>query len=157
MPSSITMITEADADSLWVVRDRIRFLGELAGTALSLVEVEVPPGSGTPPHTHDSPELFRVLSGTVTFGRFDDGPPSFVEAGPGSVVNVPPRVPHNYQNAGSSAALMLVALDRSMVAFFRDLGRSDAPPTGAPSGEEIAAVMSACARHGITVLAGAPA
>lgn len=33
-------------DSLWVVADRIRFLGGLPGLDLELVEVEVPAGPG---------------------------------------------------------------------------------------------------------------
>jgi uncharacterized RmlC-like cupin family protein len=78
-------------------------------------------------------------------------------ASAGTVVTVPSRVPHNYQNAGPAPASMLVVVERSMAEFFRDLGRPDAPPAGPPSDAEIAAVMAACARHDITILAGATA
>lgn len=40
---------------------------------------------------------------------------------------------------------------------FRDVGRSDPPRVGPPSAEEIATVMAACARHGITLLGSPPA
>jgi quercetin dioxygenase-like cupin family protein len=157
MSSSIGVVRGAEADALWVVRDRIRFLGEVAGSDLAVVEVEVPPGSGTPPHRHASPEIFRVLSGELTFGSFGDGPPTEVAAGAGTVVTVPSDVPHNYRNAGAAPASMLVVVERSMVAFFRELGRREAPPAGPPGDDEIAAVLTACARHGITILGGPPA
>jgi quercetin dioxygenase-like cupin family protein len=157
MPSAISIVRGADADALWVVRDRVRFMGEVAGADLAVLEVEVPPGSGTPPHLHPSPEIFRVLSGEVVFGLFDSSPPSHVLAGTGTVVTVPPNVPHSYQNAGAVPAQMLVVVERSMIAFFRDLGRQEAPRAGPPSGEEIAAVVAACSRHDITILDGTPA
>lgn len=152
MNASIRLTHVAEADTVWVIRDRIRFLGEVPGSDLALVEVEVPPGSGTPPHRHASPEAFRVLSGEMTFGIFEDGPPREVVAGPGAVVTVPPNAAHNYRNAGRLPASMLVVLDRAMVAFFRDLGRHEDPPAGPPSPDEISTVLAACARHGISLL-----
>lgn len=156
MPAAVTLTTPAQAETVWVVRDRIRFMGEVPGTDLALLEVEVPPGSGTPPHRHASPEVFRVLTGEVTFAIFEPGPPREVVAGAGSVVTVPTNVPHNYRNAGGGPATMLVVVDRSMTAFFRDLGRTEIPAGGPPSEAEIANVLAACARHGITILQGAP-
>jgi mannose-6-phosphate isomerase-like protein (cupin superfamily) len=157
MTSKVQVVTPESAEAVWVVRDRIRFMGELDGTGLALLEVEVPPGSGTPPHVHASPELFRVLHGEISFGRFDDAATTQVAAGPGTVVTVPSRVPHNYQNTGRETASMLVVVDRSMIAFFRDLGRREAPPAGPPSEAEIAEVLAACARHEIALLGGPPA
>ncbi len=157
MNPSVHITRPEDAKTLWVVRDRIRFMGGVDGTDLEVVEVEVPPGSGTPPHTHASPEIFRVLRGEVTFGRFAQGPPTMTTAAAGTVVTVPPDVPHNYQNAGADPAAMLVVVESSMADFFRDLGRAETPPAGPPSETEIQEVLAACARHGITMLGGAPA
>jgi quercetin dioxygenase-like cupin family protein len=157
MTPSSNITRRTDADALWVVRDRVRFMGDLAGTALTVLEVEVPPGSGTPPHLHDSPEIFRVLEGELTFGRFGDGPPSLVAAGPGTVVTVPSRVPHNYANASAAPASMLVVVERSMADFFRDVGSREAPPAAPPADDEIARMLAACDRHGITILAPSPA
>lgn len=157
MTPAVQIVRRAEADTLWVVRDRIRFMGEVASSDLSVLEVEVPPGSGTPPHVHASPEIFRVLDGEITFGIFGDGPPSEVIASADTVVTVPPRAPHNYRNAGAAPATMLVVVERSMVDFFRDLGRPEAPPAGPPSDAEIAEVMAACARHDIAILGGPPA
>jgi quercetin dioxygenase-like cupin family protein len=156
MPAIITVTTPAQAETVWVVRDRLRFMGEVPGTDLAIVEVEVPPGSGTPPHRHASPEVFRVLTGEVTFGIFEPGPPREVAAGAGTVVTVPAHIPHNYRNAGGVAATMLVVVDRTMAGFFHDLGRREVPAGGPPSEAEIADILAACARHGITILPDAP-
>ena len=61
---------------------------------------------------------------------------------------------HNYTNMGSTTARMLVIVDDSMVGFFQDLGTPATPEAGPPSEAEIGAVMAACQRHGIEVLAG---
>lgn len=157
MSPTISITRPEEAQAIWVVRDRVRFMGEVPGTDLAVLEIEVPPGSGTPPHQHKSPEIFRILSGEVTFGRFADGPPTLTTSGAGTVVTVPSQVPHNYQNISSAPASMLVVVEQSMVAFFRDLGRTDAPPAGPPSEAEIGEVLAACERHGITMLGGPPA
>jgi quercetin dioxygenase-like cupin family protein len=152
-----TILTPDTAPALYVVRDRIRFFGPVEGTNLKLVEVEVPPGSGSPPHRHASPETFRVLEGEITFGIFEPGrPPEQVAAGPGAVVRVGPWAGHNYVNLGPAPARMLVILDDGMIGFFEDLGTSATPEAGPPSEAEIGAIMAACQRHGIEVLAGPP-
>ena len=152
-----TILTPDAAPALYVVRDRIRFFGPVEGTDLNLVEVEVPPGSGSPPHRHASPETFRVLEGEITFGIFGEGrPPEQVVAGPGAVVRVGAWAGHNYINVGPTTARMLVILDDGMINFFEDLGTNTTPEAGPPSEAEIGAIMSACQRHGIEVLAGPP-
>lgn len=83
--------------------------------------------------------------------------PTEVVAEPGTVVTVPSGRPHNYRNDGGAPATLLVVVDRSMVAFFRELGRSEAPPAGPPSEAEIGEVLAACGRHQITMLGEPPA
>jgi uncharacterized cupin superfamily protein len=125
------------------------------GTDLKLVEVEVPPGSGSPPHRHASPETFRILEGEVTFGLFAQGQaPEQVVTGPGAVVRVAAWAGHNYVNMGPTPARMLVILDDRMIGFFEDLGTATTPEAGPPSEAEIGAIMAACQKHGIEVLAG---
>jgi quercetin dioxygenase-like cupin family protein len=74
---------KSDAEVLWVVRDQIRFLGHVPTPGISLVEVKVPPGSGTPPHRHASPEIFYVLEGELQFANFGAGPPRLIDAAVG--------------------------------------------------------------------------
>ena len=152
-----TILTPDTAPALYVVRDRIRFFGPVEGTDLKLVEVEVPPGSGSPPHRHASPETFRVLEGEITFGLFEPGrPPEQVVTGPGAVVRVEAWAGHNYVNLGPTPARMLVILDDRIIGFFEDLGTVTTPEAGPPSEAEIGAIMAACRKHGIEVLAGPP-
>jgi quercetin dioxygenase-like cupin family protein len=152
-----TVLNSDTAPFLYVVRDRIIFLGELAGSDLRLVEVEIPPGSGSPPHRHASPETFRILEGEVVFGLFASGQaPWQLTAGPGTVVRIDPWEGHNYVNMGPVPARMLVVLDKDMIGFFEDLGTSVEPEPGQPSEAEIGAIMAACGRHGIEILASPP-
>lgn len=52
---SIDVTTPQNGETCWVVADHVRFLGGLSADNLELVEVDVPAGSGTPPHRHASP------------------------------------------------------------------------------------------------------
>jgi quercetin dioxygenase-like cupin family protein len=136
----------AAAETLWVVQDRLTLHGRVEGSGLDMIEVEIPPGSGTPPHTHASPETFLVLEGEIRFGHFA-GPPREIAGRPGTCVKVGSMEPHNYRNPGPAPARMLVLLEPSMTAFFRDIGRPDRPAEGAPP--DFAAIGAAMARHGI--------
>ncbi|APO73581.1 cupin 2 domain-containing protein [Rhizobium etli 8C-3] len=135
-------------ETLWVVADRIRFLGGLFGSDLELIEVEVPPGSGTPPHTHASPEMFYVVEGELTVRHFaPGGSPKATVAGPGTSIRVEPMAPHNYSNDSQAPVRMLVLVERSMIAFFRDIGTSE--PQAQPDFARIGAAMQ---RHNIDAL-----
>lgn len=150
----IAFNTRESAEVLWVIRDKVQFMGEVPEKGLTVLEVTVPPGSGTPPHKHESIEIFRVLGGEITFTLFDSTPPSQVVAHAGDVLTLRSYQPHNYFNSGDVPAQMLSIVEASMGSFFRDLGSKDVPPAGPPSAEEIGAVMAACERHGIEVLNG---
>ncbi len=149
---TLEVTTASTADYLWVVADRIRFLGGVPGSDMELLDVEVPPGSGTPPHVHESPELFYVLEGEMTVRQFaPDLPPQVVKAGPGTSVRVSPRVPHNYTNESDRPVRMLVMLAPSMIAFFRDIGSVERPQ----GGPDFAGISAAMDRHGVEALSPA--
>jgi quercetin dioxygenase-like cupin family protein len=142
----IEVNTSTNGDALFVVGDRIRFLGGLPGSDLELVEVDVPSGSGTPPHSHTSAELFYVVAGNLTVRTFSDAgqPPAVAVAGPGDAITIASGVPHNYVNESAKPVKMLVLLERSMVAFFRDVGTSDRQTE--PDFAKLGAAME---KHGI--------
>jgi quercetin dioxygenase-like cupin family protein len=149
---SIDITTTQNGETCWVVADRIRFLGGLAGSNLEPVEVEVPAGSGTPPHSHASPELFYVIAGEITIRHFAaDRPPTTVAAGAGTSVRIGRDAPHNYVNEGDKPARMLVLIERSMTAFFREIGTAE--PQTQPDFARIGAAMQ---RHGIETLEMVP-
>ncbi|MBX7143854.1 MAG: cupin domain-containing protein [Oligoflexia bacterium] len=141
-----------DPQTLWVIRDRLRFLSVLPESGIALIEITVPPGAGTPPHRHESPEIFYILKGEVTFGGFDGSGPKFTKLRAGGSIDVPSGAAHNYQNASSEPAVMLVVVNNQMVNFFREVGKPDTPPPGPPSAAEIAEISAVCARHGIELL-----
>ncbi|RWB52316.1 cupin domain-containing protein [Mesorhizobium sp.] len=145
---NFNVTTPEAAQTLWVVADRIRLLGGIVGSSLELIEVEVPPGSGTPPHSHASPELFYVLEGALTVRHFGAGGlPEVTVAGPGTSVRIGPRAPHNYSNDSGRPVRMLVLVEPSMIAFFRDIGTAE--PQAQPDFARIGAAMQ---RHGIEAL-----
>lgn len=138
------MNPEIDAavdDTLWVVADRVRFLGGLEGHAPELIEAEIPPGSGTPPHSHASAEMFYVVSGELTVSQFPeaDTPPNIVKARAGTAVRIDPHVPHNYVNESGEPAKVVVLLEPSMIAFFREIGTEQ--PEASPDFARIGAAM----------------
>ena len=154
MASAVTeRVTTVDAaPSVWVIGDRVRFMGSVDGGNLGVVDVTVMPGSGTPPHRHPSPEIFRVTEGEVTFGIFAEGAPRVFAAREGTVVTVPPWLGHNYCNPSDRPARFTAVLETEMLQFFKEVGTTDMPPAGPSSDEAIGQIMAACARHGIEVL-----
>jgi quercetin dioxygenase-like cupin family protein len=151
MSSRIAVERPETAPALWVLGDRVRFMGTMEEKGLHLLDVTIPPGSGTPPHRHASPEAFRVWQGEVTFDFFEGAVSSTVVAGPGSIVTLPAWVGHCYRNKGAAPALMTAIVDGQMVDFFKEVGQPE-PLAGPPSAEMMSHLASACMRHGIEIL-----
>lgn len=92
------------------------------GHQFSLWESIVPPGAGTPAHTHTrEDEAFYVLSGEVLFEV--EGAADPLRLGPGGFLFAPRNRRHAYRNIGTVAAHLLVlatpgaGLDCMFVAF----------------------------------------
>lgn len=144
----------ASAGKFWVMGDEIMKRGKLEGTGFNVIDVMVPPGSGTPPHSHASPEIFRILQGTMTIWSLIDGQPAEIEAVPGDVVTIPAHAQHAYRNASSAPALMMSIVDDRMMEFF-EAAASDEPPAGPPTPEAIERIMALTVTHGIHILQAA--
>jgi quercetin dioxygenase-like cupin family protein len=89
--------------------ERIRFRRTAASTNGEFVSIDLglPPGGRVPGGLHIHPlqeERFEVIRGTIRFRMRHRR----VIAGPGEVVIVPPRVPHDFANAGDETALVRV-------------------------------------------------
>jgi mannose-6-phosphate isomerase-like protein (cupin superfamily) len=120
---------------------RVRILEDGASTAhrLGIAEVTLAPHSpGPPQHRHaQHDEGFYVVSGTA---RFTVGE-SVHEAPAGTLVMVPPGVPHTFANPGGQPLVMLNTFTPDLyVQYFRDL-RDAAPDGRALTDAEIAGVM----------------
>lgn len=145
---NVNVIPAGSGEFKWVLRDRLRFLGGLEPGGLELVECEIPPGSGTPPHLHDTAEMLYVLEGEITVSAFPEGaPPVETLAGPGTAIRADRMAAHNYHNASGRCARMLVLVEPRMVAFFREI--ATASPVAEP---DFAALGAAMNRHGIATL-----
>jgi mannose-6-phosphate isomerase-like protein (cupin superfamily) len=103
---------------------------ETAG-ALGMWETFTPPGQGPAPHTHTrETEVFRVIKGHY---RFRCGEEEF-DALPGTVVTLPPFVPHSWCNISDEPGQMFaIVTPGGCEQLFIDI-----EATGARTPEEVA-------------------
>ncbi|TAX87673.1 cupin domain-containing protein (plasmid) [Rhizobium leguminosarum] len=107
----------------------IRIPGEVSGAAMSILEVILRPGDGTPFHLHErEDETFRVLSGTVGFWCGD----KHQRLATDGIAFLPRRIPHRIENVGDDEARVMVILTPGgFEQFFVEIasGRGEAPET----------------------------
>ena len=97
----------ATGPAYWGPGDHYTFLitGEETGGAYFAMEAIVPPGGGPPPHIHQrEDETFYLVEGEVEFRVGEET----VTAGPGDFVNVPRGTVHNFRNAGTETARIVL-------------------------------------------------
>jgi mannose-6-phosphate isomerase-like protein (cupin superfamily) len=121
---------------------KVRILEDGATTAhrLGIGEITLAPhGDGPPQHRHARhDEGFYVVSGTARFtvGR------TVHEAPPGTLVMVPPGVPHTFANPGDQPLVMINTFTPDLyVQYFRDM-RDVAVDGQMPTAQATAEVMS---------------
>lgn len=87
------------------------------------------PGAGPSWHTHTrETETFRVLAGTFGYWCGDD----YFEGGPGTVISLPPHVPHRWQNVGDTPGhLFGIATPGGFERYFLELERRNATTAAA--------------------------
>ncbi len=137
--------------TLEVLGEKVEVRARLAGTRLNVVDVTVPPGGGTPLHSHASPEIYRILSGTLRISRRRGDAIDEVEAAAGDVVTMPANAAHAYRNAGSEPVHFMAIVDDHMLAFF-DAAAALPAPAGPPSPELIGRVVALTQAHGIAMI-----
>ena len=144
----------AERPSVWMVGDRytVMLSAEETGGAFALLDFEVSPGCGSPPHTHTrEDESFRILEGEVEFHIGAE----MIVARPGDVVFGPRGVPHWFHNAtGAVARMMCIVTPGGLEGFFlaagvpaTDLSRT--PP--APGPEDFARLLRLAPDYGIVI------
>ena len=89
-------------------------------TRLSVWRQSMAPGSATPPHLHDCEEVVLVLAGS---GEVDIGGTRHA-FGPDSTLVLPPDLPHQIFNTGSTPLVTVAAFSGTPVGTFL--------PDGAP-------------------------
>jgi quercetin dioxygenase-like cupin family protein len=95
--------------------ERITFRRTAAETGgrLLTIDLELPPGGRVPGGLHIHPlqeERFEVVEGTMRFRMRRRR----IIARPGDVVVVPPRLPHDFANAGDETALVRVDIQPAL-------------------------------------------
>ena len=134
-----------------VLGEQVQVRARLAGTRLNIVDVTVPPGSGTPLHSHASTEIYRILSGRLQISFQRGEKVSEVEAMAGDVVTMPAHAAHAYRNASAEPAHFMAIVDDHMLAFFDEAAALQAP-AGPPSPELVGRVMELTEAHGIAMM-----
>ncbi len=84
-----------------------------------LIDMQIPPGGGPPPHRHDFEESFTVLAGEIeaTFR----GNESVVKTG--QTLHIPANAPHFFKNiSGQPARLLCICSPAGQEAFFEQVG-----------------------------------
>lgn len=87
-PNKITITGSDEGEHLAIAGGQYRILvsGDDTDGRYAIIEMNVPPGGGPPPHVHpEIEELFYVADGEVQF-RTDDGP---VTASTGAFIRIP--------------------------------------------------------------------
>ncbi len=115
--------------------------------ALSVVEIDCPPGGGVPPHAHDGADhVLYVLEGT--FAVTLDGRRELLA--PGACAVVPRGHAHGYANAGEGRGRVLVIASPPAAEerVFLELAAMLAAGPGG-SAEMAAAIRLLGARHGL--------
>jgi uncharacterized cupin superfamily protein len=137
----VAVMRPEQGQKLRVAGDSYRLLGTGAGTDASyvLLEAQVAPGGGPPPHMHAREEEgFYVLEGEIDFSA--EG--KTLRAGPGTYVNMPKTTPHSFRNnTDRPARLLILCAPAGIEQFFLEA-----------DGKQPEALAEIAARHGITIL-----
>jgi quercetin dioxygenase-like cupin family protein len=152
MSNSNTTTKATAAKASFVLADHVERRARLEGTWLNIFDVTVPPNAGTPLHSHASPEVFRIIEGSLTIQRMTDGGLTEVTAVAGDIVTVPEHVPHGYRNPGHAPAVFSAIVDTEMALYF-EAADSGKPVPGTPRDEAAEQVIVAAGAYGIRILA----
>jgi len=121
------------------VRMRILENGATVGHRLAIAEGTLAPHTAGPPqHRHaEHDEGFYVVSGIVRFSIGDQDH----DAGPGTLVVVPPGAPHSFANPGDETAVLLTTFTPDhYIQYFRDL--RDLTAAGPPTDSDLNTLMA---------------
>jgi quercetin dioxygenase-like cupin family protein len=150
-------IAPAEGETVRIFTETVTFKvrGVDTGGAYSLILLTSEPGGGPPGmHTHPAQETFYILSGDYEFSLLDEaGAIVAFRAGPGSAVEIPGGVPHNFTNVGQTRGTMLFVTTPDFEGFFDELGALLAGG-GPPDMEQVMAIH---AKHRIAFVGPDPA
>ena len=147
---------EGEVHEVLGVAHRILVGSEESNGAAAVVEITVPPGTGSPPHIDRREALvWYVLEGAIDF----ETEVGSVKLEAGGTIVMPRNSRHGFTNTGEhSARGLLVAVPAGIEGFFRETAA--VLPAGIPSGPppaELANALAAMAgRYGIELISKTP-
>ena len=111
-----------EGEVLGVLGTQVKFLCTSNNTAggFSILQVELPKGSGAPPHHHPWDEAYYLISGKLEFQLGNDA----ISMSAGDFIYAPGDTVHSFSGASDDPATMLVFDSPAhSEAFFRELDR----------------------------------
>jgi quercetin dioxygenase-like cupin family protein len=148
-----SVVTKSDTgQAVWMLGGRytIRVSGDDSGGELTVMEMELPVGSGPPPHTHAGGETVYVVEGTLSYHIGEET----IEAGPGDVIYIPAGTVENFEPT-SKARVIITYTPGGMDKYFLEVGEpapeAGLPPTpeGPPSPEFVERMASVGKSYGL--------
>ncbi len=82
-----------------------------ADVDMSFFFTRTPPGAEVGLHVHPYHEVFVLIEGQAEYRRGEDR----IEAGPGTVIVIPPETPHGFQNVGDVPLVQLGIHERGQM------------------------------------------
>lgn len=154
MPDSVTSSSSGPLRFLDSIV-QIRVGGDAGSDGIAILEFHSPGGDAPPLHLHrNEDEIFHLLEGTFRFTL--DGEESVHHAG--EFLVAPKGVPHTYRVESSGGGRYLTITGRGdfeeFVRAFGEPAEEDAQPvsSGPPTPEQVEALTSAAAEHGIDIV-----
>lgn len=154
MSRQATIRRPGEGQRIGVVGDVYRVLATGAETdgKYATIDAVVPPGGGPPPHTHSrEEESFLVLEGEIVF-QIDQ---QRIVAGEGTFVNMPIGSLHCFKNESNRTARLLISVaPAGLEQMFLEVGHplaDDAENAPMPSEADIAKLVEAAGRYGVTI------
>lgn len=131
MTKQPAVVMSGHGESLNVMGAGVRFLctGDRTDKAWSLMEVDLPEGSGPPPHHHPWDEAYYVVAGRVRFSI--EGKDQVV--GTGDFIYAPGGTVHGFQAISTEPARMLIFdAPAHAESFFREVDQEVKGPDDMP-------------------------
>jgi quercetin dioxygenase-like cupin family protein len=130
-------------------RYTVRVSSEDSGGELTVMEMELPVGSGPPPHTHSGGETVYVLDGALRYHVADQT----FDVGPGDVIYIPAGTVENFEPTAQSRVLITYTpggLDKYFLEVGEPAPEAGLPPQeGPPSPEFLERMASVGTRYGL--------
>jgi quercetin dioxygenase-like cupin family protein len=146
------VVRERDCSVFQVLGASVEFLlGPQQGDeAPCVLKGTIPSGVSVPMHSHDSVEIFFVLSGNIDVLVEAGGKMHWVEAGAEDLIEIPSNAKHAFRNRSQNPVLNLLFTASRHGRYFQEIGRPVASGQSVrpPAPDEIQHFLKTAQRYG---------